>query len=344
MKQLITTCWALLLLTVAAHSQDNAVKLVCVAFYNFENLFDTEDDPLTSDGEFTPQGSYHYTEEIYREKLDRLAEVVAQLGTELTPDGPAILGVCEVENRKVLEDFVAHPRIAHRDYRIVHFESRDRRGIDVALLYQQKYFEIQHAKNLPMATRIVQGDTSWSRDILVVTGNLDGEPTAVLVNHWPSRRGGELATAPLRNAAAMVNKRVVDSLAARGVRSIVMGDMNDDPVNESMRVVLDAQAKARRIKEGQMYNPMYDFYKRGMGTTAYRDAWSLFDQIVLSHHYVQATDGFRFYKARVFNKPWLVQKLGQYKGYPFRTYAGGTYLGGYSDHFPVYVFLVKDVQ
>lgn len=323
-------------------AQDATHKVTCIGFYNFENLFDTEDSPGTRDTEFTPEGSYRYTEEIYREKLGNLAHVVSQLGTELTPDGVAILGVCEIENRAVLEDFVREEAIAGRDYQIVHCDSRDHRGIDVALLFQEKYFEVTGTRNIPLPTRIEKGETTFSRDILLVVGNLDGDPLAVLVNHWPSRRGGEKATAPLRNAAAAINKRIVDSLSDQGVKCIVLGDLNDDPVNESVRKILNAKPRDN-IGAGEMYNPMYDFYKRGIGTTAYRDAWSLFDQVIVSHLLVGKHDGYRFYKARIFNEPFLTQKLGQFKGYPFRTYGGGTYLGGYSDHFPVYIFLVKEL-
>ena len=338
----LTTLLAFLCITATLSAQSGAVKVACIGFYNFENLFDTLDSPNTRDFEFTPKGPNHYTDKIYREKLDHLADVVSQLGTELTPDGVAVLGVCEIENRQVLEDFVAHPKLAHRNYQIIHFDSRDSRGIDVALIYQAKYFKPTFTKNLPLPTRIqADGDTSYSRDILIVAGELDGEAVAFSVNHWPSRRGGEAATAPLRKAAAKINKTIADSLSAAGVKTIIMGDLNDDPVSESVRLVLDAQGKVKHVKSGRMYNPMYDYYKRGIGTTAYRDAWSLFDQIILTDQFVGNQEGFRFHQAKVFNPPWLTQRLGQYKGYPFRTYSGGSYLGGYSDHFAVYVFLVK---
>jgi hypothetical protein len=302
------------------------------------------DDPLTNDFEFTPQGPNHYTLEIYREKLDHLAEVVSQLGTESTPDGIAILGVAEIENRKVLEDFVSHKKVRARDYQIVHYDSRDSRGIDVALLYQEKYFKYISSEILAMPTYISEdGDTSYSRDILVVYGTMDGEKVAITVNHWPSRRGGEKATAPLRNAAAMINKRIVDQNTAQGIKTIVMGDLNDDPVNDSVKGILRAKQKPDKLHASDMFNPMYKFYKKGIGTTAYQDAWSLFDQVILSSNFITDDNGYYFYRARVFNETFLTQKLGQFKGYPMRTFAGNTYLGGYSDHFPVYVFLIKRV-
>ncbi len=320
-------------------------KIVCIGFYNFENLFDVYDSPDTDDAEFTPEGSNHYTREIYREKQNHLADVVSQLGIESTPDGVALLGVSEIENRKVLEDFVAHPKIRDRNYQIVHYDSPDSRGIDVALLYQAKYFTYDSSKSIPMPTYINEpGDTSYSRDVLIVYGKMDGEKFAITVNHWPSRRGGEKATAPLRNAAALINKKVVDINTKAGIKTLVMGDLNDDPVNMSVKGILRAQTKSENLASTEMYNPMYAFYKRGIGTTAYQDAWSLFDQVIISSNLVSDDDGYHFYRARVFNESFLTQKLGQYKGYPFRTFSGNTYIGGYSDHFPVYVFLVKKVR
>lgn len=318
-------------------------KVVCVGFYNFENLFDTEDSPDTDDFEFTPEGTNHYTDEIYREKLDHLADVVSQMGTETTPDGVAILGVCEIENRRVLEDFVAHPKVASRKYQIIHYDSRDSRGIDVALLYQGKYFTYDSSISHAMPTYIEDGDTSYSRDILAVYGKIEGERFVFTVNHWPSRRGGEKATAPLRNSAAQINKRIVDKNTAAGMKTIVMGDLNDDPINMSVKGILRGKTKPEKLTSADMYNPMYDFYKRGLGTTAYRDAWSLFDQLVVSSNLIDDEEGYRFYRAQVFNAPFLTQKMGQYKGYPFRTFSGNTYIGGYSDHFPVFLFLVKRI-
>ena len=331
-----------LCLSVSTSLAQKQYKVVCVAFYNFENLFDTYDMPGKNDVEFTPDGANHYTEEIYLEKLDNLATVVSKIGTDVTPDGAAILGVCEIENRKVLEDFVKHPKIADRNYQIVHYESPDFRGIDNALLYQEKYFKVHSSNTLLMISRISGTDTSYSRHILVVEGTLDGDTVAITVNHWPSRRGGEQATKHLRNGAAQQNRDLVDRNNARGIKTIVMGDLNDDPINESVSEILRAGPNKKKIRSGEMYNPYYEYYKRGLGTTAYRDAWSLFDQIILSSNFVRKTDGFRFHRAEVFNEPWLTQKLGTYKGYPHRTYSFGSYIGGYSDHFPVYIFLVKE--
>ncbi|MFQ5447851.1 MAG: endonuclease/exonuclease/phosphatase family protein [Saprospiraceae bacterium] len=338
--------FAFLTVSLMAFGQEQQYKAACIGFYNFENLFDTLDSPDTWDTEFTPGGTRHWTGEMYREKLSNLARVVSEMGTELTPDGVAILGVAEVENRQVLEDFVKQPAIAGRHYQIVHFESSDFRGIDVALLYQAKYFKVTGSRIVPLVIRRKDGTRKYTRDILYVSGELDGEALHVLVNHWPSRRGGEKATRPSRNAGAQLCKDIRDSLLALdpAAKVIVMGDLNDDPVSPSVKNVLACKTKPKDVRQGDFFNPWYAFYKNGIGTLAYRDAWSLFDQIILSAGLVNNPDGFHYYKAHVFDKPYLIQKTGQYKGYPFRTFDFDNYIAGYSDHFPVYVFLLKPLE
>ena len=334
----------LLLLTPLPLFSQQQYKVGCIGFYNFENLFDTLNDPEINDEEFTPDGANHYTAEIYEEKLSHLAQVVSELGTDLTPDGVSILGVSEVENRKVLEDFCQQPQVKDRNYQIVHFDSPDRRGVDVALLYQPKYFKVTASRAVPLM--IYQDDSTriYTRDILFVSGLYDGEPMHILVNHWPSRRGGESATQPLRNAGAMVCKQIVDSLTAASptAKVLIMGDLNDDPVSPSVKQVLNAKRDKGQVRPGGLFNPMYDYYKKGIGTLAYRDAWSLFDQIILSHGLVDPkAGGFQYYQTKIHNRPYLIQQSGHFRGYPFRTFAGNQYLGGYSDDFPVYVVLIK---
>ena len=320
-------------------------KVGCVGFYNLENLFDTEDDPSIRDEEYTPKGSKAWTAEMYNGKLDRMADVISQLGTELSPDGIALLGVAEIENRKVLEDLTQHEKLAKRKYEIVHYNSPDRRGIDVGLIYQPKYFKVTSSRAVPLM--LYRGDSTriFTRDILYVSGDFDGEPIHVLVNHWPSRRGGEQASRPLREAGAAVCKGIIDSLtqAHPDAKILLMGDLNDDPVNTSLKKVLKTERKKDKVKQGGLFNPMEDLFRKGYGSNAYRDAWSLFDQVVLSEGILSPDKGYNYYKTQIFNKDFMLQKTGRFKGYPFRTHAGGEYLGGYSDHFPVYVFLVKEI-
>lgn len=331
---------------IISQTGNEQYKVGCIAFYNFENLFDLEDDPNIRDEEFTPSGRNNWTAEKYNEKMGRLEEVILNVGTEVNPDGPAILGVSEIENRKVLEDLVKQPKIKHRNYQIIHFDSPDKRGIDVGLLYQPKYFTPKESKVIPFDMVKPNGDTVFTRDILMVSGLFDGDEMTFLVNHWPSRSGGEARSRFLRVHAAQHCRNVIDSLEKINpeAKVVVMGDLNDDPVSPSVKNVLRAQNKASKVKAGDTYNPMFSYFKKGIGTTAWRDAWSLFDQIILSKGYLNKNDnGYQFYQARIYNPKHMIQKTGRYQGYPFRTFAGGSYQGGYSDHFAVYVYLVKRV-
>ena len=326
--------------------QEQQYKVGAIGFYNFENLFDTLDTENVRDEEFTPNGKKAYGGKIYQEKLEHLSSVVSKMGTEMTPDGLAILGVCEIENRSVLEDFIKMPDLAGRNYKIVHYDSPDKRGIDVGLIYSPKYFTIKNSESLLLDIQQKNGDTVFTRDILFVSGEFDGEPLHLFVNHWPSRSGGEKRSAWRRNAAAQRVRGVIDSLLADNIdaKILVMGDLNDDPTNDSCKKYINAQRKLEKIKKDQFYNPMWDYYVKGIGTTAWRDAWSLFDQIHLSYNLSKKDDdGYFFFKASIFNKKFLRQRTGAFKGYPFRTFVGDNYLGGYSDHFPVMVYLVKPI-
>ncbi len=336
----------LVLLSFGSNAQNKQVTVACVGFYNFENLFDTYDDPNINDEEFLPNGLRAWTMERYKEKLTNLAQVVSEIGHELTPDGVAILGVAEIENRRVLEDFIKQKAVASRNYEIVHHDSPDRRGIDVALLYQPKYFKVLDSRPIPLIIYDENGERNYTRDILYVSGELHGEPVHVLVNHWPSRRSGEKATRPLRNAGALICKNIKDSLLTINphAKVIVMGDLNDDPISPSVKDVLACKTDINKVRQGDFYNPWYDLYRSGIGTLAYQDAWSLFDQIILSEGLVgKSKDTYKFIKAVVHNRPYLIQKTGQYKGYPFRTFDFDNYIAGYSDHFAVYVFLVREI-
>jgi hypothetical protein len=338
----------LIAISVASYAQEKKYKVAAIGFYNLENLFDTVDDTLKNDEDFLPTGSYHYTPEVYQDKLGKLSGVIASLATDMTPDGVAILGVAEVENRYVLEDLVKQPDLVKRGYKIVHHDSPDVRGIDVGFIYNPKYFTVLGSKPLYVQMPVYEsGDSSYTRDVLYVWGLFDGEPLHIFVNHWPSRRGGEAASAPLRDNAAAVCRKVVDSLLAADptVKILAMGDLNDDPTNSSVYKVMQAKGNPEKLKEGELYNPFYDFYKKGIGTLAWNDSWNLFDQVIMSQGWLKKDQtGFKFLRNEVFNKPYLTQQTGQFKGYPHRTYIGGVYQGGYSDHFPVFIYLVKEVK
>lgn len=324
-------------------AQKSKFKISAIGFYNLENLFDTIDAPDIWDEEFTPSGSKVWNSDKYQKKLDKLSEVISQVATEKSKDGLAILGVSEIENRKVLEDLVKQPLLVNRRYNIIHFDSDDFRGIDLGLLYQPKYFTPKSAKSIPVM--LYSGkERVFTRDILYVSGLMYGEMIHILVNHWPSRRGGEAKTSPWRQQAAAECKKVIDSLTAIDpmTKVIVMGDLNDNPDNPSVKKVLKTKRKIKKVKQENMYNPMENFFRKGNGTTAYRDSWSLFDQIILTNGWLSKDqEGLRFHKAKIFNKSFLVQKKGHFKGYPKRTFAGGEFINGYSDHFPVYIYVVK---
>ena len=181
----------------------------------------------------------------------------------------------------------------------------------------------------------------------MVSGYLHNERVHVIVTHWPSRSGGEKRSRPRRESAAKLGKMIVDSIqkVEPNAKIIYMGDLNDDPTDSSVKNYLKGNGKQEAVKENEMYNPWESYYKKGIGTLAYRDTWNLFDQILLSPALIDKDyTTYKLYKSVIFNKTYLINSSGQYKGYPFRTFAGGAYTGGYSDHFPVYVFLIKEKQ
>ena len=332
-------------LFVRLYAQEKQYQVVSVGFYNLENLYDTLNDPYRNDEEFLPTGAKNYTGRVYLEKLDRLAEVISKIGTEKTPDGPALLCVSEVENRSVLQDLAKHPLLASRNYRICHYDSPDLRGVDVGLLYNPKYFVPIKSRPLNVPLVSASGYPIKTRDILWVEGYLMGEKVHVFVNHWPSRRGGEEASSHLRQKAASVCKHTLDSIlvAEPNAKGFVMGDLNDDPMSPSVKKVLNATGDPAKVTEGRMFNPFEPFYKKGIGTLAWQDSWNLFDQIIFTPAWVATPpQGWFFYKAEVFNRPFLTQKTGNFKGYPLRTYVGNEYQSGYSDHFPVIVYLYRE--
>lgn len=318
-------------------------NVVCVAFYNVENLFDTIDTPDVNDFEYTPQGPNQWNTSKYTSKLENISKVISEIGKDFTPHGPAILGISEIENKTVLEDLVKEESIVSRNYQIVHYQSPDRRGIDVALLYNPDYFKVTSSKSYRL--KIPERDDFYTRDQLLVSGELKGELVHFIVIHWPSRSGGESRSRPLRNAAAQLGRHIIDSLqnADPNAKVMIMGDFNDNPDNESVYEILRAKPEQKDIKEGELYNPFFNFYKKGIGTLAWRDTWSLFDMILPTKPLLETDySSYRFYKASVFNKAFLQQPSGRFKGYPFRTHAGGQYLGGFSDHFPTYILLIKE--
>ncbi|OUR91664.1 endonuclease [Flavobacteriales bacterium 34_180_T64] len=341
-----------LLLAVAiipANAQEKKKKdfeIHTIAFYNLENLFDTINDPVKFDEASPIMEMNTNRQETYVKKVRNMARVVSEIGKEEARNSPAIIGVSEVENRQVLVDLVNDPQLVKKDYGIIHYDSPDRRGIDVAMLYQKALFR-------PISTSShelkIYDDLSrkrvYTRDQLLVTGELKGDLIHIIVNHWPSRSGGEARSRSKRVAAAKLNKHIVDSLQAIDpyAKIFSMGDFNDNPTNSSLKDVLEAKSDKNKVKLKGIYNPMEGFFKQGLGSNAYRDAWSLFDQILITKPLLEKDyTSFRFFRAGIFNKNYLISKKGRYKGYPFRSFSSG-WTGGYSDHFPVYVFVVREI-
>ncbi len=323
-------------------------KIHTVAFYNVENLFDSINDPAKFD-EASPIMALKYNRgHVYKKKVQNMSKVIAEIGAVRSKNPPIIIGLAEIENRQVLEDLANDPALKNYDYGIAHFNSPDIRGIDVALLYQKAFFVAQHISKHTL--KIYDDSNSkriYTRDQLLVSGKLDGEMIHVIVNHWPSRRGGVVKSQPKRLAAARLNKRIIDSLQAINpyAKIFSMGDFNDNPTNGSLTNILKAKRNKADVSLKGIYNPMAALFRKGLGTNAFRDSWSLFDQILITKPLLENDySSFRFYKAGIFNPTYLTTKKGRYKGYPFRSFANSEFTNGYSDHFPVYVHIIKALE
>ena len=222
-------------------SQENKTyKIRTIAFYNVENLFDTENDSLTFDDDRTPGGKDQWTNDRYEKKIANISKVLSEIGVGISKTSPDIIGLCEVENKSVVEDLIHHENLNDKNYGVIHFDSPDERGIDVALLYKKSVFIPNSFKSHRLLLFNDSGFRDYSRDQLVVSGFLDDEEVHFIVNHWPSRSGGEARSRPNRIAAAKLNKRIIDSIAKLDSDSkiISMGDFNDDPINDSFKKIL----------------------------------------------------------------------------------------------------------
>lgn len=345
MKRILLVVFAALLLTagVSAQKQHPARERFGVAFYNLENLFDTiPNNPLGRDDEYTPQGKNQWGSKKYWNKIHNLAYAISQMTSKNTPLGPAIIGVSEIENITVLQDLVKDPQIRKSMLQICHHDSPDRRGVDVGLLYNPRLFKLLDVTNHRLV--IPSYPTFKTRDQMCVTGILGGDTVSVIVNHWPSRLGGQEQSSYLREAAAQLCKDIADSLWAirpnQGV--IIMGDLNDDPQDRSCAKVLGAKRNAKDVELHGFYNPWWKMLDDGIGTLAYKGSWNLFDQIIVSGTLLGEYTGpnrVHFNSARVLNFDFLKDTEGSRQGYPLRTHAGGVWLNGYSDHFPTEIFL-----
>jgi endonuclease/exonuclease/phosphatase family metal-dependent hydrolase len=328
------------------NSQDlpSAKNSVTAVFYNVENLFDTYNDPKTNDEEFLPESPKLWNEERYKKKIADLAKVLSSINEK---ELPALIGLAEVENQKVLEDLIASQKLRKGKYGIIHFDSQDERGIDVALLYEKEEIEIIDSKAIPVVFGFDIQDLT--RDILYVKCKIkDDNIYHIFINHWPSRTPNEQESEIKRVSAAISLRKEVDKILnfENNARIIIMGDFNDEPTNKSLTQILNASNKRKNVNYRDLYNLMYDSHNTGNeGSITYKNSWQMFDQIIVSPevlnkgtgYYLSYGDG-KVYKGEetLFTNPET-----KFAG-PNRTYGGNTYYGGVSDHLPVYVILKKD--
>ena len=309
-----------------------------IGFYNLENMFDTIHDEGKNDYEFLPQGVYKWNSKKYNCKINNIASVLAQLGTELQPAGAAIVGICEIENTNTLNDLINSQYLIQKKWNYIHFESEDSRGTDCALLYDPKQFT-------PIAQRLIpyKNDSisrHRTRGFLVVSGILAKDNIHIIVNHWPSR----YSKSPSRERAATQIKAIKDSIARQhpDTKLIIMGDFNDNPDNTSLKDSLRAKRHIAETKNAHdLYNPYWDILrKEKKGTIKYRDRWQLYDQIIISGNLCdKKIKGLKYTKSEIHLRPHMINNEGRYKDYPKRTHANGRWLNGYSDHLPIVIYL-----
>jgi endonuclease/exonuclease/phosphatase family metal-dependent hydrolase len=305
-----------------------------IAFYNVENLYDTERDYSIHDEEFTPNGVKEWTSDKYKNKLNNISYVIRQIEQSLKESKLAFIGLAEIENKKVLKELVSQKQIKDSGYKFIHQDSPDPRGIDVALIYNPAIFTVVNYKSIPYQNP--KYPHYQTRDILLVKGQIKDITLHILVTHWISRKGEN--NMELRDQNAHICKQVCDSLYQNYPDSkiILMGDLNDNPPDRSCRAILKAKRDKASVKKGELYNPFWNMYQKGLGTSQYRDKWDMFDQIIISESLLN-NKLFRFKESIIYNKDFLIQKDGKYKGYPLRSFSGNTFINGYSDHFPVIV-------
>lgn len=335
----------MLLLFISSTFAQKKMGVYGIGFYNVENLWDYEDDPTNpGDDDYTPNGKYQWTKAKYDQKLQNIARVISKMGSETCPSGLAIIGIAEVENKRVLDDLVREKEIFQRNYQVIHFESPDHRGIDVAAIYNPLLFIFVSAKAIPYNKPDMPNYRT--RDILLVSGLLAGEPFHMLVNHWPSRYGGAKSY-PLREHAASIVKHVADSIRADNPKAkvLIVGDMNDDPKDKSCAKILNAKRNMKQVTEDGYYNATWKLYDDGIGTLCYQNKWNLFDQQIVSGNLLgKDFNTLKYWKTEVFNWPFLIQQEGKHKGYPLRTFSGINFINGYSDHLPTITYYLKELK
>jgi hypothetical protein len=310
--------------------------IVRFVFYNAENLFHPSDDSIKVDEAFTPGGAYYWTYKRYYSKINNLGKLFVAIGEGRMP---AVIGLCEIENYKVLDDILKKSVMKHFSYKAIHKESPDIRGIDVGLLYDPSQFKPLYYDHFRISDPQFPG--LKTREILYVSGIIfESVQCHVFVNHWPSRRGGQMVSEAKRIIAAKKLKQVVDSLLFNDPRAniIIMGDFNDEPINRSIKEILKAGKPDEKNDSYLLVNLMYPLYKRGYGTHFRVNNItepSVLDQIIVSSSMLSEGNEIRLegQMGHIYQNEFLMDKK---NGRPLRTYQGLKYLGGFSDHLPVY--------
>ena len=347
MKRL-SLLYLLILLVVQPVFGQKKYDIKTIAFYNLENLFDIVDDTLKLDETSPIMEIKENQSAIYQLKLNNMAKVLSEIGLAEDKNSPVIIGVAEIENYAVLEDLVNTSYLKDKQYGIIHYDSPDIRGIDVGFLYQTEHFKPVYHEIFELRLWDDDGYRIYTRDQLLVSGYLGDELIHIIVNHWPSRLGGEAKSRSKREKAAFLNTQIITKIKETdsNPKIIIMGDLNDDPTNSSLKKILKTKGKKSDVENGDIYNPMDDLFKRGQNTLAYRDNINLFDQIMFTSPLLTTTNDFssyKMYKTAIFKPQYLTTQTGKYKGYPFRSWGNGGFTGGYSDHYPVYLYLIKEV-
>ena len=358
MKRYIYILIAVLLVAAPWRADAAKHRSYVIGFYNLENLFDTVHDEGKNDYQYLPDGQNQWTEAKYAKKLHNMATVIRAM-KEDNGAWHTVLGVSEIENRHVLEDLVSQPEIEEANYQIVHYDGPDRRGVDVALFYKPEIFKLIASESIPFTfepSRIdwsewtqEEKDSFRTRDVLMARGTIDGEMFAFFVAHLPSRLGGKGADLRPRGAEIIYQRAMELQKEFPGIKIVVMGDMNDNPTDISMTDFMRGKEKIDEVTDEDFFSPFLSMLKAGFSSLYYQGGGNIYDIILVNNAVANASKGTfqiqpivqKKYYGRVFSKPFMTNQSGQYKGTPLRTFSGGAFVGGYSDHYPTYIVIKK---
>ncbi len=311
-------------------------KELTVVFYNVENLFDTINHPDKRDDDFTPKGKLKWDMKRYNKKLTKLSEVLSSINKKALP---SIIGLCEIENRTVIEDLINQKKLKKGNYRIAHSESPDKRGIDCALIYNKSDFK--YIKHETINIEFPWEKSYKTRDILYVQGLVGKKDTLnIFVNHWPSRRGGQKKSEPNRIFVAKQLKKTVDAIQAKNplAKIVIMGDFNDEPSDKAVKEILSAGNDKKSTDPKALFNLTYELQTKGEGSYNYRGNWNMLDNLIVSNSLLKGTKGYKTQhnSALIYRDKRICYKNKNGTYTPSKTYGGPRYYGGFSDHFPVY--------